>query len=76
MAEALGFPLTSLDGKTAAHCYDDLCRAVTRMLAEPAKYAAMDPKNGWGDSVSAREYLQTFARLCGMHPNTTVRILR
>ena len=39
-----------------------------RMEAEPLKYIAMNPPNGWGDYGTALEFLRGLLRACKEHP--------
>jgi hypothetical protein len=39
-----------------------------------ATYEAMNPDNGWGEFISAREYLRTFMDACRDHPLCTIEV--
>lgn len=46
-----------------------LSEAVERLKADPEKYRAMNPKNGWGDYESATRFLEHVARACVQLPS-------
>ena len=71
---ALGRPILKLDGVPAAGAARILRKAVDRMHAYASVYAALDPASGWGDSVSAREWLERMAGLCEENPDRTMRV--
>jgi len=76
-AKALGgTSLGEYHGRNAGDAVTELRAAVARMDAEPAIYAAMNPPNGWGESRSARDYLNKVAQACADHPRTTIHISR
>jgi hypothetical protein len=45
---AAGANLAEFAGKTAGECLPALTAAVATMRAEPERFRAMDPPNGWG----------------------------
>lgn len=73
-AEALGFRLYEISGRTAADAVPDLDRAIAAMQADPDTYQAMNPKNGWGDYSGALEYLRTLRNACVRHPKTQIYV--
>lgn len=75
-AEALGYPLADLHGRTAADAITDLRLAVARMAGEPDKFRAMEPPNGWGNYKGARDYLTDLLEGCVAHPKTTIYVSR
>jgi hypothetical protein len=74
--EALGRSLGDLHGEIAGDCVDELTRAVAAMEADPAKYEAMNPANGWGDHAGALDYLRRLRDACAAHPKTVIYISR
>jgi hypothetical protein len=64
MWRAAGADLAEYHGKPASECIPSLRAAVAAMEADPAKYKAMNPENGWGsyDSLlpALREMLAAF----------------
>lgn len=75
-AEALGYPLADLHGRTAADAVGDLRQAVQRMASEREKYRAMEPSNGWGSYEGARDYLTDLLDGCVAHPKTSIYVSR
>lgn len=75
-ADALGYPLAELDGRTAVDAIDDLRRAAWRMANNPDKYRAMNPPNGWGNYEGARDYITEILEACLAHPKTTIAVSR
>jgi hypothetical protein len=72
--EALGYCLADLEDKTAGDYIDDLNRAVADMEANPAKYEAMNPANGWGNYNGALDYLRRLRDACTAHAKATIYI--
>ena len=60
---------------SANEAYPMLQRAFNHMNNPKNRetYEAMNPENGWGDFVTAREYLRKFTEACGDHPKCTIR---
>lgn len=73
-SDALGCRLADLNKKTAGDCVPALESAVAAMTADPIKYEAMNPANGWGDYQGARDYLARLRDACSEHPKATVHI--
>lgn len=73
--KALGFPLENLDGARAGDCSEALWTAAQTIRRNPERYDELVRGDGsWGTWDSAAEFLETFARACDRHPNTTVDI--
>lgn len=72
--EALGHSLADLAEKNAGASLPALQRAVADMEADPARYQAMNPANGWGDYDGALDYLRRLRDACAEHPKATIRI--
>lgn len=71
---AIGRRLLDLDGMRAVRAGKLLRAGVQRMRDQAAVFAALNPANGWGDSVTAREWLEQIADSCVHHPNAIVRV--
>lgn len=67
-----GEGLRGLDGKQCREALPLLVAAVERMQAEPEKYRAMNPKNGWGNYEGALETLVKLREACERYPTGTV----
>lgn len=76
MWRAAGVDLAAFDGRTAAECAKPLGEAIAAMEADPERFKAMNPRNGWGsyDSVldALRELHAGFVRC----PGAIVRVCR
>jgi len=72
--EALGAPLRSLDGKLASEALPIVSAALVAMAADPAKFKALNPSNGWGDFDGAINFLRWLQSECSAHPKATVRV--
>lgn len=48
--------------------------AITRMVLEPDKYRAMNPKNGWGNFEGALETLKTLRAWCEQEPDGQIEV--
>jgi hypothetical protein len=71
---AIGRRLLDLDGMPAVRAGKLLRAAVERMRDQAEVFAALNPDNGWGDSLTAREWLEQIADSCVHHPQATVRV--
>lgn len=74
--DAMGIPLSELDGKMAEDAIWYLEKGIFNMTNEPEHFKAMNPKNGWGDYNGALKYLEKFLEICREHPLTKVEISR
>ena len=72
--EALGHSLSELSEKNAGESLGALQRAVAAMEAEPGKYEAMNPRNGWGNYEGALSYLRQLRDACAAYPKATIYI--
>lgn len=73
-ADALGHSLADLAEKNAGESLPAIQRAVADMEANPARYEAMNPPNGWGNYEGALDYLRSLRDACAEHPKATIRI--
>lgn len=71
-----GADLAEFDGKPASECLPLLDAAIVDMEANPAKYRALEPPNGWGSLASLVPALRRLADDLRAHPKTTVRVWR
>jgi hypothetical protein len=55
---ALGRPIKDLEGMTGAEAEPILVGAVTAMIADPPKFKALNPPNGWGDYEGGKSTLE------------------
>jgi hypothetical protein len=67
--------LCDFDGLLASAAIALLSPAVDYMFAPEHHdtFTLMNPKNGWGNFESARDFLQKFLRDCQQHPLCTIR---
>lgn len=73
-AAALGRPIRSLTGMSAAEALPVLRGAIAAMQADPARFKALNPPNGWGDYTGALDFMEWFASVCADHPKAMVHI--
>lgn len=71
-----GADLANMDGKPATECTGALTAAIDAMRADPDKYRAMNPPNGWGSYESCLDYLTSIRDACVEHPACTLRVSR
>jgi hypothetical protein len=76
MWRAAGADLAGFDGKPASECATVLRAALTAVRAEPERYEAMNPRNGWGSYASLLPALGELLKLCERHPLATVHVWR
>lgn len=72
-------PKTSLADLDGSVCGDlvQLLESAQEHMRDPAndeKYRAMNPSNGWGEFVSAREFLHKILDGCRRHPLALLRV--
>ncbi|MFD7554150.1 hypothetical protein ACFV9E_06370 [Streptomyces sp. NPDC059835] len=73
--DALGHSLGDLKGTNAGDSQPALAAAIDRMTANPDRYRAMEPANGWGDYEGALAYLTALRDACAVHPKASIHIL-
>jgi hypothetical protein len=66
---ACGMTFRDMDGKKAAEVLPILQEVKTKMLAEPEKYKALEPDNGWGSYDGLLNYLYELIRGCEEIPD-------
>lgn len=71
-----GADLAEFHGKTARECLPFVYRAIAKMKAEPEKYDAMNPPNGWGSRESLVEALEGMAMVLEQHPDGKITVSR
>lgn len=69
-----GCDLRDLKSWKAKDCVKPLCDAINRMKADPKKYRAMNPANGWGNYDSCVEFLVHCHDACLANPESIVHI--
>ncbi|MDR3080970.1 MAG: hypothetical protein LBV60_08580 [Streptomyces sp.] len=72
--DALGHSLSDLKNANAGDSLPALQKAVAAMEADPARYRAMNPKNGWGNYEGALDYLRELRNACAAFPDATIHI--
>lgn len=76
MWKAAGLNLSEWEGRSASECVRELQLAVERMEADPDKFKALNPPNGWGDYDGLLEVLTEFRDHCEAHPKAKVTLWR
>lgn len=75
MWRAAGFSLRDFDGKTGAQVAVVLGPAVAAMEADPVRFRALEPANGWGTYDGAMPYLRDLLRIVTERPECVVAVL-
>jgi|SRR6266852_4906709 len=70
--EALGRSLRDFQGAPCSESAGPLAEGAQRMQAEPERYRAMNPENGWGDYEGALEFLRDLAEACKTHSRAVI----
>lgn len=60
----------------AAQLVLPLRAGLTRLVAEPSRYRAHNPPNGWGDYEGMVRFVRDYIEACGEHPDARVRVSR
>lgn len=70
-----GIDIREFDGKKASECVEALEGAIAKIRADPAKYTAMQPENGWGsyEGVLSR-FLEPLAMAMRTHPHAVIGV--
>jgi hypothetical protein len=76
MWRAAGADLAEFHGKPAGECARTLVAGISNLLADPAKYRAMNPPNRWGSYDSLVPALVDLFFLMLAHSAATVRVSR
>ena len=64
-------------GITKAHqLIAPLTDGLARLRAEPDKYRAFNPPNGWGSYEGLVRFVEDYLNACGMEPDADVRVSR
>lgn len=71
-ADALGRGLDEFHDAPCSEAAGLLAAGIQRMEADPEKYRAMNPSNGWGDYEGALTYLRGIAEACANHPKCSI----
>jgi hypothetical protein len=59
MLAAAGFSWRDWDGKPSDEVAVELRRVICEMEADPVKFRALEPSNGWGDYQGCLKWLRT-----------------
>ena len=81
MAEAAGLykPLwrpDELDLNRAEDLIAPLSEGLARLKAEPRKFEAYNPANGWGNYDLLVRFVDEYREACARHPEATIRVCR
>lgn len=60
----------------AKELIDHLQMGLERLKADPEKYRAFNPENGWGSYEGFMEFVEKYLKACRENPDATVRVSR
>ena len=60
----------------ARQLIDPLRAGLERLKAEPAKFRAFNPRNGWGTYEGLLEFVERYLAACEQYPDADVRVSR
>lgn len=60
----------------AAQLFTPLREGLKRLKANPSRFEALNPDNGWGDYSSLVEFVSGYLAACEMWPEADVRVSR
>lgn len=72
--EAADTSLSALHGKPVEEVAQVLSKGVAVMRADPARFQAMNPENGWGDYDSWLDYLDRIIDACQRYPGAVLEV--
>jgi len=61
---------------TAGQLIPLLEAGIEKLMADPAKFEAMNPENGWGDYAGLLRVARRYLAACKDHPNATIQVSR
>lgn len=61
---------------TARELIEPLREGLTRMKADPARFKALNPKNGWGSYDAFIPWIEAYLWACEEHPEARVNVSR
>lgn len=64
------------DIKEASDLIEPLTQAIARLEADPEKYKALNPPNGWGTYEDLLNFLKKYLQACKDNPMAVVRASR
>ena len=81
MADAAGFYMAlwrpeEIGIKTAAELLPLLRAGLTELVADPARFLAFNPENGWGSYNNLVKFVRAYIVACEMYPDATVEVSR
>lgn len=74
MWKEAGVDLRNYHAGPARALRDALAPAIAAMFADPAKFEAMEPANGWGDFTTTVDFLVAIWRACNEYPYALVEV--
>lgn len=74
LVDACGSSLNDLDKSVCGQVWVLLEHAIAKLRANPEKYRAMNPKNGWGNYDAWVVYLTNIANECRDNPKCVLRV--
>lgn len=74
MWRAAGIDLAECHGRDAGGCAEGLGAAIAALKADPPRFQAMDPANGWGSYKTLVPALETLLHLFESAPKAIVRV--
>lgn len=72
--EAGGCSPNDWDGMSAANVRAKCLEILAAFEADPDKFKAMNPSNGWGNFEGARRFIREISDACELAPRATVRV--
>jgi len=60
----------------ARQLIEPLTAAVARLKAEPDKFRALNPPNGWGSYAGLLEFMEQYLQACSENPEAEVSVWR
>lgn len=74
MHSLAGCWIRDFENKSALDSIPILEKGIADMKANPDKYKALNPSNGWGDYEWGLEFLERLLNACKEHPKCTIEV--
>lgn len=69
-----GGDMVNLDGLYGWQAAAVIARTLVKLRAEPARFRALEPTNGWGSYAGFISFLENLRSVCAAHPRARLHV--